>query len=91
MIAGITSARVAASRRPLALAIAFSTRSPPKIVASTSGTTTIARTFDPTGQLLSAQGRGRFAGLSGGAAAAAGAAGPANIVTGPPPRERPQR
>ena len=69
VIAGTTSARAAASRRSLALAIAFSTRSPPKIVANTSGTSTIARTFDPTGQLLGAQARGRFAGLVGAGAA----------------------
>ena len=65
VIAGITSARAAASRRPLALAIAPSTRNPPKIVANTSGTSTIARTFERTGQLLSAQAGGRFAGLLG--------------------------
>src|SRR6202035_3006309 len=98
VIAGITSARAAASRRLLALAIPPSTRNPPKIVASTSGTSTIARTFDPTGQLLSAHARGRFAGLLGapgawaaaetfgasGAVAAPGGVGRANMVTGLP-------
>ena len=89
VIAGITSARAAASRKPLALAIAPSTRNPPKIVASTSGTSTIAKTFDPTGQLLSAQAGGRFFGFFGaagtfglpGGAAATGGAGRVNMVT----------
>jgi hypothetical protein len=100
VIAGITSARAAASRKPLALAIALSTRSPPKIVASTSGTSTIAKTFDPTGQLLSAQAGGRFfffgaataAGAFGppGGTAATGGAGRVNMVTGRRPGERPQ-
>ena len=60
VIGGSKSARAAASRRPLEFAIAPLTRSAPKIDASISGTSTIARTFHRTGQLLGDQAGGRF-------------------------------
>ena len=99
VITGTTSARVAASRRPAELAIAPWMRSTPKTVANTSGTSTIASTFQPTGQLLSDQAGGRLAGAGvggaigcgPGASASAGAAGRVNMVTSSRPRDRPLR
>ncbi|GAB4709728.1 hypothetical protein MOKP122_39050 [Mycobacterium avium subsp. hominissuis] len=98
VIAGTTSARAAASRRPAALAIAPWMRSTPNTVASISGTRTMASTFHRTGQLLSDHAGGRLAGTapppSGagpGASAAAGSAGRLNMVTSSRPRDRPLR
>jgi hypothetical protein len=79
------------------LAIASSTRKAPNVVASTSGSKAIAKTFHRTGQLRSDHARGRLGG--GGAAGGAGAksggtaatavAGRANIVTCARPRRGP--
>ena len=66
VIAGSTSARAAATRRPLALAIAPWMRSTPNTVANTSGTSTIAKTFQRTGQLLGDQAGGRLTARFGG-------------------------
>ncbi|BBX39986.1 hypothetical protein MSIM_14370 [Mycobacterium simiae] len=71
------SARAAANRKPLELAIASLTRSPPNSPAKISGTSTMARTFHRTGQLLGDQAGGRFAvapELPGAAAISVGAA-----------------
>jgi hypothetical protein len=74
-------------------------RSTPKTDANTSGTSTIASTFHPTGQLLNDQVGGRLAGTtpapSFGAgsmtSASAGLAGRVNMVTSSRPRDRPLR
>ncbi len=74
-------------------------RSTPKTVANISGTSTIASTFQPTGQLLSDQDGGRLAGpastLPTGAgsatSASAGLAGRVNMVTSSRPDDRPLR
>jgi hypothetical protein len=97
VIVGNTSARAAASRRPAELAITPWTLKAPKADANISGTSTIAKTFHPTGQLLSDQAGGRFAGsapLAGSPVNAGGTAstwlvGRVNIVTVPRPRGRP--
>ncbi|OBH90553.1 hypothetical protein A5680_18715 [Mycobacterium sp. E2989] len=95
---GTRSARAAASRRPPEFAIAPWIRSAPNAVASTSGTSTIARTFHRTGQLLSDQAGGRLAGAGSAwtcgdsdRTASAAWAGRANMVTSPRPRDRPLR
>jgi hypothetical protein len=97
--AGNTSVRAAASRRPLELAIVPWTRSAPNTVVNANGTSTIARTFQRTGQLLGDQAGGRFAGSSpvaeaegnSGGTASTGWAGRVNMVTWLRPRDRPLR
>lgn len=98
VITGTTSARVAASFRRAALSIAVWMRSTPKTVTKISGTSTIASTFQPTGQLLSDQAGGRLAaasapgtGAGGAASASAAPAGRANMVTSSRPHDRPPR
>ena len=74
-------------------------RNPPKTVAKTSGTSTIAKTLERTGQLLSDQVRGRLAAdapaagtsVDSGGAASTALAGRANMVTCSRPRDRPLR
>ena len=98
VIAGSTSVRAAASRRPAELVIASLTRRAPNAVASNSGTSTIAKTFQRTGQLLSDQAGGRLACAAGaagtsensGGAAPTGGVGRVNMVTRLRPREQPR-
>ncbi len=97
VMAGMTSARASASRRPLELAIPPWIRNPPNTIASSSGTTAMATTFHPTGQLPNDQAGGRLGGadsapLATGApgAASTGVVGRANIVMGLRPCYRPQ-
>jgi hypothetical protein len=71
------------------------TRKPPNTPSKTSGTTTIARTFQRTGQLLSAHRDGRFvcpAGcrgdVTGSCCAATSCGGSTNAVIAPRPYDR---
>src|SRR5271154_5347391 len=91
VMAGTTSARSAANRRPCASVSAPAIRNPPKTIASTKGTATIATTFQRTGQLRSDQGGGRvvdpdsalWLSAMGVFAGEIARAARANIVTGP--------
>jgi hypothetical protein len=60
VMAGTTSARSAANRRSCASVSAFEIRNPPKTIASTKGTATMATTFHRTGQFRSDRDDGRF-------------------------------
>ena len=61
VMAGTTSARSAANRRSCASVTAPAIRNPPKTIASTKGTATIATTFHRTGQLRNDHEAGRIA------------------------------